>query len=155
MGTLHPRPLLCERTRGWASLALDGELSEFERALMQAHVDRCPDCARFVSDVGAVTQALRSTPPERLSHPVSLPARAGRVRAGVLRLGAVAGVVVGALGLAGTLTIDPGPPARADVEVRAAPSDQQSERLLRVPQRMALTPAPLPDRGQKVLSLPL
>ena len=155
MGTLHPRPLLCERTRGWASLALDGELSELERALMQAHVERCPGCARFVADVGAVTEALRSAAPEPLPHPVSLPARAGRVRAGMLRLGAVAGVVVGALGLAGTLTVDTGPPARADVEVRTAPSDQQTDRLLRVPQRMALTPSPLPDRGRKVLSLPL
>jgi anti-sigma factor RsiW len=155
MGSLHPRPLLCERTRGWASLDLDGELSDFERALMRSHVERCPACSLFVQEIGSATLALREAPPERIPHPVVLPARPRRVRAGALRLGAVAGVVVGALGLAGSLTIDPGGPAPAQIEVRGAPTDQQNDRLLRVAQRMALTAPPLPDRGRKVLTLPL
>jgi anti-sigma factor RsiW len=155
MVSLHPRPLLCERTRGWASLDLDGELSDFERALMRSHVERCPACSLFEQEIGSATLALREAPPERIPHPVVLPARPRRVRAGALRLGAVAGVVVGALGLAGTLAVDPGAPPRAEVSVRAAPSDQQNDRLLKVTQRIALTPAPLPDRGRKVLTLPL
>jgi anti-sigma factor RsiW len=155
VGRLHPRPLLCERTRAWASLALDGELSELERALMQAHLERCPACDAWVGEVGAATLTVRSTPLAPLPHPVTLPARGRRLRAGALRLGAVAGVVVGALGLAGTLTVDPGGPQPSRLPVRAAPTDQQTDRLLRVPQRIALTPAPLPDRGRKVLTLPL
>ena len=37
----------------WASLGLDGELSQVEQALLRAHVGRCADCAAFASDVGA------------------------------------------------------------------------------------------------------
>jgi anti-sigma factor RsiW len=155
MGTLHPRPLLCERARAWGSLALDGELSDFEHALMRSHLDRCAECAAFVADIGATTMAVRQAALEPLPHQVTLPARARRLRGGALRLGAVAGVVVGALGLAGSLTIDPGGPAPAQIEVRGAPTDQQNDRLLRVAQRMALTAPPLPDRGRKVLTLPL
>ena len=155
MGTLHPRLLLCERTRAWGSLGLDGELSDFERVLMQAHLDRCAECAAFVADIVATTVTIRSAALEPLSHPVSLPARSRRVRASALRLGAVAGVVFGALGLAGSLTIDPGAPEPAQAEVLGAATDQQNDRLLRVAQRTALIPPPLPDRGRKVLSLPL
>jgi hypothetical protein len=155
MGTLHPRPLLCERTRAWGSLALDGELSDFERVLMQSHLDRCAECAAFVADIGTTTLTIRRAALEPLPHLVSLPARSRRFRTGALRLGAVAGVVVGALGLAGSLTIDPAGPEPAQAEVRGAATDQQNDRLLRVAQRMALISPPLPDRGRKVLSLPL
>ncbi|HEY7732900.1 MAG TPA: zf-HC2 domain-containing protein [Gaiellaceae bacterium] len=153
MGTLHPRPLLCERARGWASLAIDGELSEFERALMQAHLARCPDCAAFVDDVGVATAALRSTEPELLAHPIALPARTHRVGASALRLGAVAAVFVGAFGLAGSLTVDPGPSPGSRIQITGA-SDYTNELLLRQVQREALTPVPPPNRRGKVL-LPL
>jgi anti-sigma factor RsiW len=156
MGTLHPRPLLCERTRAWGSLDLDGELSDFERVLMQSHLDRCAACAAFVSDIGTTTLTVRGAVLEPLPHLVALPTRSRRFRAaGVMRLGAVAGVVVGALGLAGSLTIDPSGPEPAQIEVRGAATDQQNDRLLRVAQRTALIPPPLPDRGRKVLTLPL
>jgi predicted anti-sigma-YlaC factor YlaD len=153
MGTLHPRPLLCERTRGWASHALDGELSEFERALMQVHLARCPDCAAFVEDVGVATAALRSTEPEPLAHAIALPVRTRRVGVGALRLGAVAAVFVGALGLAGSLTVDPGPAPGSRIQASGA-SDFANELLLREVQRTALTPVPPPNRRGKVL-LPL
>ena len=35
---LHASPAICERARSWASLRLDGELSEFEDALLSAHL---------------------------------------------------------------------------------------------------------------------
>lgn len=155
MGVLHPRPLLCERTRGWASLGLDGELSDFEGALMRAHLERCGACAEFVLDVRAATDALRTTELRPVPHPVSLPARPRRVGGGALRLGAVAAVFVGALGLAGSLTIDPGQPLGPSPARATGPTDQVNDLLIRGPQRLALTPPPLPDRGRKVLSLPL
>jgi anti-sigma factor RsiW len=104
MGIVHPRPLLCERTRAWVSQALDCELSEFERALVQAHLERCADCAAFADDVSAATAALRAAPLEPLPYPVRLPARRRRT-AGVLRVGAAAAALAGAIGLAGILSI--------------------------------------------------
>ena len=35
---VKPIDPLCERTRGWASLELDGELSELEGVLFHEHV---------------------------------------------------------------------------------------------------------------------
>ena len=56
----------CERARARASLGLDGELSQVEQALLRAHVGRCAVCAEFASDVGALTQELRTTALERV-----------------------------------------------------------------------------------------
>ena len=41
---------MCERAREWASLRLDGELSELERALLDAHTRNCAACAEYVAD---------------------------------------------------------------------------------------------------------
>ena len=45
--TRFSRGLLCDRARAWAALAPDGELSELERKLLDAHVVRCGACSRF------------------------------------------------------------------------------------------------------------
>jgi predicted anti-sigma-YlaC factor YlaD len=88
----------CERARGWASLGLDGELSQVEQVLLRAHVGRCATCAEFVSDVGALTQELRTTALERVVVGC-LPARRSSARMRTLQLGAAAAVVVIAAGL--------------------------------------------------------
>jgi ferric-dicitrate binding protein FerR (iron transport regulator) len=69
-----PRPLLCDRTREWVALRLDADLSDFETALMTAHLERCPTCRAFGEEVGAITAVLRSAPLEGLEQPVRLPA---------------------------------------------------------------------------------
>jgi anti-sigma factor RsiW len=69
------RPQMCERAREWASLRLDGELSELERALLDAHARRCGACAQYVEEIGAITASLRSAEREELPRPVSLPLR--------------------------------------------------------------------------------
>ncbi|MEA2425156.1 MAG: hypothetical protein QOH13_1566 [Thermoleophilaceae bacterium] len=91
---------LCERARLWASLRLDGELSELEGALLDAHVARCAGCRAVVEGFGASTTALRSAPLERLA-PVALdlprsPRRllATIAVAAVLVLGVIAGGLV-------------------------------------------------------------
>ncbi len=78
-------PSACIRARKWISLALDGELSDFERFLMTDHVGRCADCAAFESDAREFTAQVRSTPLEQLSVPM----RVGwqRRRAGLARVG--------------------------------------------------------------------
>jgi predicted anti-sigma-YlaC factor YlaD len=97
-------PNACDRAREWASLALDGELSGFEQALLDAHLDRCADCRAFVTDVGDATGLLRSSVPERPSTPISIPGRLRphtRVR-NVLALAAAASIFVTA-GLFGVM----------------------------------------------------
>lgn len=72
------RSATCDRARAWTSLRSDGELSEFECALLDAHLARCVACATFADDVGSITNALRAEPLEQLSRPVDIAARRRR-----------------------------------------------------------------------------
>ena len=54
----------CERARQWASAELDGELSEFERVLLEGHVGFCASCAEFRARTAGMTALVRSAPPE-------------------------------------------------------------------------------------------
>jgi predicted anti-sigma-YlaC factor YlaD len=88
---------LCERARVWASLRLDGELSELEGALLDAHLARCTGCRAVADGFRASTTTLRSAPFERIA-PVALdlprsPRRllATIAVAAVLVLGVIAG----------------------------------------------------------------
>src|SRR3954447_8624655 len=95
---------LCARARFWASLRLDGELSELESALLDAHLARCEACSAVAREFGASTHDLRARPLERVA-PVTIPrARSPRrvfvgaaiaavVAAGVLLGGLVRGQV--------------------------------------------------------------
>jgi anti-sigma factor RsiW len=69
------RPQRCDRVREWICVGLDGELSRFERALVEAHVHGCADCAEFRSSTAGFTAALRGAPLEPLAHPITLPER--------------------------------------------------------------------------------
>lgn len=149
---MHLRPLLCERTRGWVSLSLDGELSEFERALMGAHVARCLDCAAFAAEAQQTTAMLRSAPLEPLPQALALPVRRRRFGAGALRVSAAAAIVVGALGLAGSVNFS-SPPVSAVSTDSSMAEDQNT--LIRELKRADLTPRPLIDRGRRVLTIPL
>lgn len=90
----------CDRAREWASLRLDGELSDLEWALLEAHLTRCIECRAFADDSTAIALGLREAPLERLEQPVALPSRRralGSTRA--VQLGAAAVLVVAAAGL--------------------------------------------------------
>lgn len=63
----------CERARQWISAGLDGELSEFEGALLDGHLAACKTCASFLVESRSLTDELRSAPMERFE--VRLPAR--------------------------------------------------------------------------------
>jgi anti-sigma factor RsiW len=57
--------LMCERARGWSSLRVDGELSELESELLEAHLGRCHACRAFARDAAAVAAALSAACLER------------------------------------------------------------------------------------------
>ena len=84
----------CERARGWVSLAVDGELSELEQALLEAHLERCAECRTFSAGVGAVGELMRSAPPERPARPVSVRRARGGRSLRILQAGAAAAVVM-------------------------------------------------------------
>jgi hypothetical protein len=89
---------LCERARFWASLRLDGELSELEGALLDAHLARCAGCRAIADGFAASTTVLRSAPLKRVV-PVEVPRSPRRLLASsavaaVLVLGVIAGGLV-------------------------------------------------------------
>ena len=90
----------CERARQWASAAVDGEVSTFERALLADHLERCPSCREFSRDVEGLTRALRAAPLEGFEGVVI-----GRIRRRVrLRLApAAAAMAIAAVGLGSVL----------------------------------------------------
>jgi len=65
----------CDRAREYASLRLDGELSDFERALLDSHLERCPSCRVFADDLVGVTDRLRTAPLEEPAIAITLPRR--------------------------------------------------------------------------------
>ena len=66
-----PRNGRCERARQWASLRVDGELSELEGALLEKHLEGCASCSAFAVRLAATTEAVRAVPLERpeISYP--------------------------------------------------------------------------------------
>src|SRR5438045_3257457 len=63
----------CNRAREWASRRLDGELSEFEGVLLEAHLDRCEACCLFDVGIKASTDALREAPLLPIQWSVKVP----------------------------------------------------------------------------------
>lgn len=153
--------MACERTRGWASLALDNELSEFERTLLAGHVERCSDCAAFVDDLRHLTAELRAAGPVPLARPVSLPERR-RVAFRGGQVAAAAAVVVAAIGL-GTMVSASQPPVVHGTDTVAAVtgnqfvalSDLEADTLVRASRRRSVPPPVEYSPSQKFLEIPI
>jgi anti-sigma factor RsiW len=96
--TVVPRPVVCDRVRSQISLRVDGELSQLESRMVDAHLLRCPECSAFEAGVVAVTEHLRTAPLEPLAQPVVVrrPARTWVARAQVGMAAALALVFFGA-----------------------------------------------------------
>jgi anti-sigma factor RsiW len=97
----------CEHAQSWASLELDGELSQLERARLETHLRGCAACAETVAGMRTLTAALREAPFEPLDRPVVvITARERRARPLAVRLALAATLAAVAAGLgvlAGTL----------------------------------------------------
>jgi hypothetical protein len=105
-----PRSGRCERARQWASLRVDGELSELEGALLEKHLDGCAMCRSFAARVATTTELVRATPQERPDL-VFTPPRRPVLRLPVgRRVAIVAVAAAAALGsLVGSSLLRPGP----------------------------------------------
>jgi hypothetical protein len=94
---------LCERARAWASLHLDGDLSDLELVLLEDHLTRCAGCAAFVEGMRELTGVVRAASLERPSRPLVLPVRRRPVVTAVRVLAAAAVVALAAgLGILGS-----------------------------------------------------
>ena len=98
---LNLRPANCERSRAWASMRLDGELSEFENALLTAHLRTCGACREYEESAQGAVLALRAQPLEQVGHPVAVPGR----RRLVVRPVAVAGAAAAVAAVVGLTTV--------------------------------------------------
>jgi anti-sigma factor RsiW len=106
------RPVACERALIWAALLPDGELSRFERRLLEVHLARCPDCARHADQFAAIVEVVRDTPRESPFAPVRVVRRPRFGRHGLGRLalgGSAAAAAVAALAFTLTTTVGRSP----------------------------------------------
>lgn len=111
MRLVKPLTRQCERARECASLRLDGELSEFEQALLQAHLGRCEACRSFAAELEGVTTRIRTAPLETLAQPVVLPSRR-RISRRPVEIAAAAALMLTALGVTGAVrTLDSSNPS--------------------------------------------
>jgi predicted anti-sigma-YlaC factor YlaD len=88
----------CERAAEWTSLALDGEITELERAGLARHLDRCESCRASSAAVSVFTAMLRSAPLAERTASVRViqpraPARRRAAAVAVAALAAVAAVL--------------------------------------------------------------
>jgi predicted anti-sigma-YlaC factor YlaD len=94
--------VVCERVRTQVSLQLDGELSELEARMLDAHLVRCPDCSAYAHNVRSFTRELRAAPLESPSVPVVV-RRSRRAMLGRLQVAATAVLAIAAVGIASQL----------------------------------------------------
>lgn len=131
----------CSRVRAQVSLQLDDELSQLERRMVSAHLERCHDCSLFAEEVEEFTLALRAAPPVLLDRPVAVrrPRRLSILR---MQAGVAAVLAVAAVGLASQVTpSSSGNDTRSewDVTVTRFPTRAETDRELALLKR-------LPDR---------
>ncbi|MGZ8782988.1 MAG: hypothetical protein ACXWZB_05765 [Gaiellaceae bacterium] len=102
------RPSRCERTRAWAALAPDAELSQLERRLLDAHLAHCACCRLFAEEVAAIAAELRAARFERSARRSVLPsAPVGRSAYARGRgIAAVAAVAAMAFGIGTQASVD-------------------------------------------------
>jgi len=144
---LRMQPRNCDRARAWVSLRLDGEISEIEDALLEAHLRRCASCREFEESVRGTVFALRAQPLEEIDHAVVVAARRRRlnmhprlVASVAAALAAVTGVttVLSSQAAKGPSTHTPTPPP---VAVVRDDQDIKQLRALRVLQLGGRPPA--------------
>ena len=122
--------VLCERSREWISLRLDGELSELAEKMLESHLARCAACQAFESDVDVTSRLVRTAPLEHPEHPIALPH--GRRRAFMRPVGAVAATAAAvALGFTAFLNLPSSGTLAAAPNIRITDADNSDLQLQR------------------------
>lgn len=96
----------------WAALLPDGELSQFERRILEVHLARCADCAQHAEQLAAIVAVVRDTPSESTGSPVRVVRRPrfGRGRVGRVAVGgSAAAAAVAAIALSVATKVDRAP----------------------------------------------
>jgi predicted anti-sigma-YlaC factor YlaD len=93
----------CDRARGWATADVDGELSAFERVLLNAHLTDCASCREFHAAVEGFTDMLRAAPLERPARAIDIGRVGRRLRIPLRVAPAVAAMAVTVVGLGSIL----------------------------------------------------
>jgi anti-sigma factor RsiW len=127
--TVVPRSVVCDRVRSQVSLRLDGELSQLESRMVDAHLLRCPECSAFETGAVAVTEQLRAAPLESLPQPVVV-RRPGRTWVARAQVGMAAALALVFFGAATQLANRPsesgfGEPAQFDTALQLEREVQQ------------------------------
>lgn len=147
----------CERAAQWISLALDGELSEFERAALARHLDGCLECSEASAVINRFTRVIRDSAPAFETAAVSPATRPVRRRRARARRAAVVSLLAAALGsAAGALVLPQGASVDSSVLLASATPTQRlqyvSAEHARIDQPpVAATVAPLGPFGARVL----
>jgi ferric-dicitrate binding protein FerR (iron transport regulator) len=131
MRALRGRAQRCERAREWISLQVDGELSEFERIVLEAHVAQCADCRSFRVELRGISRELRHAPLEPIPRAIALPCRrrfAGRTFQ--FTAASVAAVAVGVGSSLGALSIDRSTGGSFGANVRPAYLDSSDYEMM-------------------------
>ncbi len=101
----------------WAALVPDGELSSFERRLLEVHLTRCTSCREHADRLTAITTTIRGAGDEPLHTPVVVLGRrrqwgqTGRVAAAASASLALAVLALGVGTRVGDGPPSPGPQA--------------------------------------------
>jgi anti-sigma factor RsiW len=134
MGRFLANEASCARARSWVSHEVDGELSQFERVFLAAHLHRCGECARFAEDVRSVTHLVRAASLEQRERAFEFPVRRpARLRVtGRIAIATALVALAGGLGiLAGSNGGGPGAQTQLTVGDVALAIPQSADRELR------------------------
>jgi anti-sigma factor RsiW len=147
MSAAYPQTV-CTRVREQVSLELDGELSQLEERMLEAHLDRCPRCAAYAADVRDFTERMRTAPQAFPQRPVVVRKRSA-LSAIRLQTGVAAAFALAALGL-GTQLATSHEQSSSLSRYEGMPSLSPSRAVLEQEQailRVVKAGRPLPPRG--------
>jgi predicted anti-sigma-YlaC factor YlaD len=133
MSAFRPTAMLCDRAREWASLRLDGELSELEGALLDSHLDRCAACRTVAAETEVFTRELRAAPLEPIPRPLAIPRRQAAFRAARVSAAAAVMLVAAGLGSVFATSVQTSAPTTQHLAVASAeaPTDDRQLRDMR------------------------
>ena len=143
--------IVCERVRAQVSLELDDELSQLEQRMLDAHLERCADCAHYADEVRDLTRRIRTAPPAMMRRPVVLRRRRAMTTTR-LQIGVAAALALAALGLGSELAGAPSPTgslARFEGQPSLSPPQSVVDREQAI-LRVVRVGRPLPSPGSVI-----